>query len=417
MDLRTYVEGLAKKAKQAARQLSGLCAHDKNRILQSITRQIEQNRETLKSENAKDMEGGRQSGLSSALLDRLLLNDKRINGMIESLETVIKLDDPVGEIFESRRLSNGAFAGKKRIPLGVVGMIYESRPNVAIEAASLCIKSGNAVILRGGKEAAYSNAYLGDLIQKGIAEAGFNADMVSMIRVPERETVLHLIQAKGLVDVVIPRGGEGLIQFVSENALIPVIKHDKGVCSLFINHDAKKDMAEAIAINAKVQRPGVCNAIENLYIHESYPYAKELIQALMKEKVEIRAYGEAVSLNAGIKPLADLSEFSEEYQDLIISVKLVSGVDEAVTLIETYGSGHSDAIITESYSDAEKFLNSVSSAAVYVNASTRFTDGAEFGMGAEIGISTNRLHARGPMGLKELCTYKFVVYGSGQIRP
>ncbi len=416
MDLKQYVEDLAIKTQKASKGLAKLCAQDKNKILQHIALEIKNQQEALKAENAKDMEAGKKGNLSAALLDRLLLNDSRILGMLESLETVIKLDDPVGEIFDSKKLLNGAFVGKKRIPLGTIAMIYESRPNVAVEAASLCIKSGNGVILRGGKEATYSNAFLGKLIQTGIQKAGFSPDMVSMIEVADRETVLHLVKAKGLIDVVIPRGGEGLINFVSEHALIPVIKHDKGVCSLFIDENAQKDMAQAIAINAKVQRPGVCNAIENLFIHKNYPYAKELVLALIEKQVEIRGDQKIALLDNKIKPLKDLKELAEEYLDLILSVKYVEDIDEAIALIATYGSGHSDAIVTENYTHAQQFLNEVSSAAVYVNASTRFTDGAEFGMGAEIGISTNKLHARGPMGLKELCTYQFVVYGSGQIR-
>lgn len=416
MDLKNYVNDLARNIRKGASSLVSLPAGEKNKILTEIAKQLDENRALIQSENAKDMEAGKERGLSSAMLDRLLLNDARIDGMIESLHSVATLPDPVGEMYDQQKLPNGLTVGKQRMPLGVIGMVYESRPNVTVEAASLCIKSGNGILLRGGSEAIHSNKVLGKLIHQGIESAGYDAAMVGLIEVTDREAVMHMLKAEGLIDVMIPRGGEGLIKFVSENSLVPVIKHDKGVCSLFVNHDAKPEMAEAIAVNAKVQRPGVCNAIENIYIHKDYPYKKELLDALAKEGVKIKTYKELHDIYPESEKVNDISEFSVEYLDLIISAKLVESVDEAAEMINTYGSGHSEAIVSEGYTDVMTFLNTVGSAAVYANASTRFTDGFEFGLGAEIGISTNMLHARGPVGLRELTTYKYVILGQGQIR-
>ncbi len=416
MDFGKYMLEIAEKTKKATSELAVLSTSDKNKILESIARNIEEQRDVIKKENEKDIREGEKSKLSAALLDRLLLNDARIDGMIESLRSVIKLSDPVGEIFDHQNLANGLSVGKQRIPLGVIGMIFESRPNVTVEAASLTIKSGNGVILRGGKEAIHSNKILGKIIQDSIDQCGFDRNMVGLIDITDREVVNHMLKAEEFIDVIIPRGGEGLINFVSKNSIIPVIKHDKGVCSLFVNQDANKEMVESIAINGKVQRPGVCNALENIYLHKNYPYKEDVLLALEKQGVKIKAYGEAHDLNPLNEKIEDINEFNVEYLDLIISVKLVDDVEEAMQMINDYGSGHSDVIVTESYTDSQKFLKGVNSAAVYVNASTRFTDGFEFGLGAEIGISTNKLHARGPVGLKELTTYKYIVLGQGQIR-
>lgn len=416
MDIQKYIAELTGKTKKASEELSVLKTAKKNELLQKIGLKIAQKRDEIKEENAKDMEAGAKKGLSAALLDRLLLNDKRIDGMIESLASVIKLSDPVGEGYDQQVLPNGLMIGKRRIPLGVIGMIYESRPNVTIEASSLAIKSGNAIILRGGSEAIHSNRVLGKMIREALAECGVNPDIVGIVDVTDREAVNYLLKAVGFVDVMIARGGEELIRFVTQNSQIPVIKHDKGVCSLFMNYDAQKQMAIDIAINAKTQRPGVCNAIENIYFHKDFAYKKEVLEALSQKGVEIRIYGDAASLHPNAVRFEDLKELGVEYLDLILSVKVVDSMDEAIQLIKKYGSEHSDAILTENYSDALEFLNRVNSSAVYVNASTRFTDGFEMGLGAEIGISTNKLHARGPMGLKELTTYKYVIMGEGQIR-
>ncbi|HCL56919.1 MAG TPA: glutamate-5-semialdehyde dehydrogenase [Spirochaetia bacterium] len=416
MDFKKYLHDIADKSRNAFYQLQSLKTGQKNLILKNIAQKLEKNRVFIQSENLKDMENAKKNNLSTALLDRLLLNDKRIDGMIESLNAVIALDDPVGEITESRKNNAGLLIAKQRIPIGVIGMVYESRPNVAIEASSLSIKSGNAIILRGGSEAIHSNKALGKLIHEGIKESGFDENMVAMIDITDREVVNEMIKAEKKIDLIIPRGGESLIRFVVQNSLIPVIKHDKGVCSVFVNDDAKKEMAEAIAVNAKVQRPGVCNAIENLYLHKDYPYKKEILKALTDQGVKLKAYQEAADYSELAEKIDDINEFSVEYLDLILSVKIVDSLDEAVDMIRKYGSEHSDAIITERYQDAMKFLNTVNSSSVYVNASTRFTDGFEFGLGGEIGISTNKLHARGPMALKELTTYKYIIMGEGQIR-
>jgi glutamate-5-semialdehyde dehydrogenase len=416
IDYKKYVTEMAYNAKKAARELAILDTNKKNQVLACLAQKLEANRSAIKLENAKDMEVGKLSGLSESLLDRLLLNDKRIDSMINGIHAVAALPDPVGEVIEANTRPNGIEITKKRVPLGVIAMIYESRPNVTIEAGILCLKSGNASILRGGKEAIHSNLILGSLLQDALREQNLNPHMVQVFAITEREAVTEMLLLRDLIDIVIPRGGEGLIKFVSEHSLIPIIKHDKGVCSVFVNHDATLEMAQAIVINAKVQRPGVCNALENLYIHEEFPYIKELLGAIAREKVELRLFEKAHEYYpAGIK-INDLKEFSVEYLDLILAVKLVKDMDEAVRLITEYGSGHSDAIITEGYHDARQFLSQVNSAAVYVNASTRFTDGEEFGYGAEIGISTSKLHARGPMGLRELTSYKFVIMGKGQIR-
>ena len=416
MDIKSYVQEMAQRSKNAYMKSVGIKPEIKNKALSYIAELIDKNRNNIKSENTKDMNNGQKEGLSSAMLDRLLLNDKRIDAMIESLNSVISLPDPIGEVYDEKKLSNGLVIGKQRIPLGVIGMIYESRPNVTVEASSLTIKSSNAIILRGGSEAINSNKILGKIIKESLMKASLPEDMVNVIEITDRETVLHLIRMEGLVDVIIPRGGESLIKFVSENSLLPIIKHDKGVCSLFVNYDANKEMAENIAINAKVQRPGVCNAIENLYIHKDYPYKKELIEALINKGVKVKGYKEDAEITKNIERFENMDEFSVEYLDLIISVKIVDSVDEAIYMINTYGSGHSDSIVSNNYNDMMKFKDEVLSAAVYLNASTRFTDGFEFGMGAEIGISTNKLHARGPVALKELTTYKYVVLGNGQIR-
>jgi len=416
MDIKSYIEDIAKRAKSAYSKSVSLSGSIKNRALYKIAELLDKNRDVIKKENLIDMDNGKKRGLSNAMLDRLLLNDKRIDGMIESLKSVISLPDPVGEVYDEKRLNNGLLIGKQRVPLGVIGMIYESRPNVTIEASSLTIKSSNAIILRGGSEAINSNKILGNIIREALDKSNIDPDMVNIIETTDREAVLHLIRMVGSVDVIIPRGGEELINFVSQNSLIPIIKHDKGVCSLFINYDADKNMAEQIAVNAKVQRPGVCNAIENLYIHKDYPYKKDLIEVLMKHNVKIKGYKEAADIVGEIERFEDLNEFTVEYLDLILSVKIVDSVDEAIYMINTYGSGHSDAIVSNNYKDMMKFKDGVLSAAVYLNASTRFTDGFEFGMGGEIGISTNKLHARGPVALRELTTYKYMIIGNGQIR-
>lgn len=416
MDIQNYILGLSEKVKKASDQLSSLPTDDKNKILLDIAKKLDAQRTFIKSENEKDMIAGEKKGLSKAMLDRLLLDDKRIDGMVESLESVCKLNDPVGEEYDHYTLKNGLKLAKKRMPLGVIGMIFESRPNVTVEASSIALKSGNTILLRGGSEAINSNKALGKIIRDSIKECGFDENMVCLVEITDREAVNYMLKAKDYIDVIIPRGGEGLVKFVSENSLVPVIKHDKGTCSLFINYDADKEKAKAIAVNAKVQRPGVCNSIENIYFHKDFAYKKEVLDALVKEGVKIKTYKELHDLYPESEQFDSLDELNVEYLDLIISTKIVESVNEAVSLINTYGSGHSESILSKNEKDLETFLNQVKSAAVYANASTRFTDGFEFGLGAEIGISTNKLHARGPVALKELTTYKYIIKGEGQIR-
>ena len=344
-----------------------------------------------------------------------MLNEKRINGMVSAIRDIVALPDPVGSGNLIKKLPNGLKLIKQRVPIGVVAMIYESRPNVTSDAASLTLKSGNTVILRGGKEARHSNKIIADLIREALTENGFPADAVQFVEKQEHEIVDALLLQDQYIDVVIPRGGEKLIKAVTSKSRVPVIKHDKGVCHVFIDASADKDKAEAIVINAKVQRPSVCNAIETLLIHKDYPYTADVIKALQDKAVEVRADDAIRKIVGGLKTATEEDWYSE-YLDLIISVKQVADTDEAINHINTYGSHHSDAIVSKDYRDVQRFLEQVDSAAVYANASTRFTDGGEFGLGAEIGISTQKLHVRGPMGLEGLTTEKWVIYGDGQIR-
>lgn len=410
------IQTLAEKTKSAAASLITLSTSKKNEALASINHQLKQNIDYIIEENQKDIQAGKEKGLSSALLDRLLLNDKRITGMSQAIEEIIALPDPVGRIIDQWKLPNGLSVGKIRIPIGVIGIIYESRPNVTSDAATLCLKASNAVVLRGGSESIHSNKALVEILKSGLQRVGLSPDIIGFIETTDRRAVQEMLKLTDYIDLIIPRGGEGLIKAVVENSHIPVIKHYKGVCNLYIAEDADKTMAMDIAVNAKVQRPGVCNAIENLILNKNFPYIKEMIEVLIKAGVEIRGEKELQSLNSQVKE-ANEADFYEEYLDMILSVKLVESMEAAISFIRKYGSGHSDAIVTKDYQAAENFLNLVDSATVYVNASTRFTDGGEFGMGAEIGISTDKLHARGPMGLMDLTTYKYIIRGQGQIRP
>ncbi|MGC8852453.1 MAG: glutamate-5-semialdehyde dehydrogenase, partial [Hydrogenobacter sp.] len=364
-------------------------------------------------------------GLSSALIDRLVLNDKRIDGMIKVLKDVAKLPDPVGEITKMWTLPNGLRVGRMRVPLGVIFIIYEARPNVTVEAASLCMKSSNAVILRGGKEAINSNRALVEILREACRETGFPEDAIQFIDRPEREIVWELLKMEGKIDVAIPRGGESLIRAVAENARVPVIKHYKGVCNIYVDNEADLNKAYHIVYNAKVQRPSVCNAVENLIIYRDIleEFFPRMAYILGKAGVELRCDEESLRVIKSDPRLsfvkavpAKEEDYYEEFLDLILAVKVVGSLEEAIDFIEKYGSKHSDAIITENYTKAMKFLNQVDSAAVYVNASTRFTDGNEFGLGAEMGISTDKIHARGPMALEELTIQKFVIFGNGQLR-
>jgi len=408
---------MAREAKSVSKVLANLSSKEKDEALQKMSSLIQENREKIKEENKKDVEKAKIKGLSSAFIDRLTLNEKRIQRLSFSLEEIAKLEDPIGKIKSMWKRPNGLLIGKLVVPLGVIGIIYESRPNVTVEAAGLCFKSGNAVILKGGSEAINSNIVLVDILRQALKDLNLPQNIIQLIRTTSREAVGELLKLNEYIDVIIPRGGESLIQAVTENSTIPVIKHYKGVCHTFVERDADLKMAEEICFNAKVQRPGVCNAMETLLVDKTIAkqFLPKMVERFKQAGVEIRGDELAQSMIGGIKKATEQDWF-REYLDLILSVKIVDGIEEAIYHINHYGSGHSDAIVTQNYDKARKFLQEVDSAAVYVNASTRFTDGGEFGLGAEIGISTQKLHARGPMGAAELTSYKFIILGEGQIR-
>ncbi len=408
---------LAIAARAAARQVANASTGVKNAALASLAKRIRDSADHLKEVNARDLAAAEASGLSTAMIDRLALTDARIANMALGVEQVIALPDPVGAIDDMRRRPNGLMVGRMRIPLGVICIIYESRPNVTIDAGALCIKSGNAPILKGGKEAFHSNAALVELMRDALADAGLPRDVVQAVATSDRSVIAELIRRDAEVDLVIPRGGEALIRYVSENATVPVIQHYKGVCHIYVHGDASADAATDIAYNAKVQRPGVCNALETLLIHRDA--APTLIPTLF---TRLESAGVELRGDARVRALwpsaseASAEDWDEEYGELILAVRIVDDIDQAMDHIDKHGSGHTDAIVTNDYLASQRFIRQVASSCVVVNASTRFNDGFELGLGAEIGISTSRLHAYGPMGLQELTARKFVVMGEGQIR-
>ena len=412
------VKEIAKAAKEVSYKLIDISTEIKDRTLKKAAELIKEKQDLIEKENQKDLIAGEEKGLSKAMLDRLLLNEKRINGMIQVLHDVASLNDPVGEVIKMWKRPNGLKIGKMRVPLGVVGIIYESRPNVTVEAASLCIKSSNAVILKGGSEAINSNRVLVNILKEAAASEGFPEEAIQFIDTTDRSAVKEMLQLDEYIDVIIPRGGEGLIRFVAENARMPVIKHYKGVCHVFVDEFADLEKAWNICFNAKVQRPGVCNAMETMLVHSAIAdaFLPAMIDMFKKVKVELRGCERTRSYDPDyIKPATE-DDWYAEYLDLILAVKVVDSLDEAIDHINTYGSHHSDAIVTENYTNGMKFLNRVDSAAVYINASTRFTDGNVFGLGAEMGISTDKVHVRGPMGLEDLTIPKYIIFGDGQIR-
>ncbi|ACM92254.1 gamma-glutamyl phosphate reductase [Nautilia profundicola AmH] len=405
-----------RKVKDASRVTATLNGEIKRKILKEMAEALEQNSSLIINENKKDLKYANENNLSAALIDRLYLDEKRIGSMADALRDIATLKDPVGRVIDGWMLDNGLRIEKVKIPIGVIGIIYESRPNVTSDAAGLCFMSGNACILKGGKEAMYSNIAIINVLRDVLERNSLPKDAVSLLPDYSREGVYKLIQEDKYVDLIIPRGGEKLIKFVSENSKVPVVKHDKGLCHIYIHKDANIDEAVKISVNAKVQRPGVCNAVETLLVDESVKneILPKLKAEMEKEGVELRGCEktlEVIDINKATE-----EDWNTEYLDKILSIKVVRDLNEAIEHIQTYGSGHSDSIITENYSASEEFLNRVDSACVYVNASTRFTDGGEFGFGAEVGISTNKLHARGPMGIDDLTTYKYKIYGNGQIR-
>jgi glutamate-5-semialdehyde dehydrogenase len=417
MSLHDEMISMGAKAVRASRELAKLSSKKKNAILDAMADEIGLQREAIKAANALDLAAGRDAGLSAALLDRLTLTDSRIAGMIKGLREVAALKDPVGKKLSTIQRPNGLVIKKVRVPIGVIAIIFESRPNVTADAASLCFKTANAVILRGGKEAMHSNAAIAKALRDGGAKKGMPADAIQLVETTDRDAVRELAQMVGKIDLIMPRGGESLIKAVTEMAWVPVIKHYKGVCHTYVDAKADLDMALAICENAKCQRPGVCNAMETLLVHQDMAdaFLPRMIARYKQLGVELRGDDAVQRLDATVKPATE-EDWTAEYLDLILAVRVVKNVQAAIDHINTYGSQHSDAIVTTDAKAAKQFLAQVDSATVYVNASTRFTDGGEFGMGAEIGISTDKLHARGPMGLEELTTYKYVISGSGQIR-
>ena len=408
---------LGKQAKSAARRLASLSSAEKNRALGLMADKLETRCERLVEENEKDLKAAKAAGVSGALLDRIALNPARVKAMAKGLRDVMALPDPVHEIVKMWRRPNGLQVGKMRIPLGVIGIIYEARPNVTADAAALCLKSGNAVILRGGSEAHFSNQAIGEVLRQACAETQVPQDAIQIVAIKDHALVNELLQLEDYIDLIIPRGGEELIRAVAAQSRIPVIKHYKGVCHVYVDEDASLDMAQRICMNAKVQRPSVCNAAETLLVHEGIApkFLPEMIARYQAAGVEIRGCEKTRALVPGIKTATE-ADWTTEYLDLILSVRIVKNLEEAIDHIERYGSEHTETIVTSNYERSREFIDRVNSSAVMVNASTRFNDGGELGLGAEIGISTSKIHAFGPMGLEELTTTKFIVLGNGQIR-
>ena len=416
-DVKQYMQSVGERARAAAREIAKADTGTKNKALEYIADAIDAAKENLGSENQKDMKAGEEKGLDAALLDRLELTPDRIDAMSEGLRQMVALPDPVGEISDMNYRPSGIQVGKMRVPLGVIGIIYESRPNVTADAAGLCLKAGNAAILRGGSEAIHSNKAIAECIKEGLAKAGLPADVVQVVETTDRAAVGELITMKDYVDVIVPRGGKGLIERITNEARVPVIKHLDGVCHVFIDSKADLQKAVDVAFNAKTQRYGTCNTLETLLVHQDI--AEQVMPQLMKmyqdEGVELRVCEKsAVYVDGGIAATED--DWYEEYLAPVLAVRIVANIDEAIDHIEKYSSRHTEAIITEDFTNAQQFMREVDSSSVMVNASTRFADGFEYGFGAEIGISTDKIHARGPVGLEGLTSQKFIVIGNGHIR-
>jgi len=411
------IETMAREAKEASRELRRLNSKEKNASLELMAKKLEERQVEIIRENQRDLVKAREAGLTPAMLDRLRLDEEIIREMGEGLREVAGLADPVGQVTGMWKRPNGLLVGRVRIPLGVIGFIYESRPNVTIDAASLCLKSGNAVILKGGSEAIHSNIVLGNILTESLLETGLPPKAIQVVPTTDREAVKRLITLDEYVDVIIPRGGEGLIRFVAAHSRVPVLKHYKGVCHIYVDEFADLQMAEEVCFNAKVQRPGVCNAMETLLVHKAVcrDFLLPMSERLKDAGVEIRGCPVTVELVSDARP-AEESDWPAEFLDLILAVKIVSGMDEALDHLERYGSNHTEAIISNDYNRINRFMEEVDSSVVLANASTRFNDGNQLGLGAEIGINTSKLHAFGPMGLEELTTTKFIVYGEGQTR-
>ncbi len=417
MNLKEELFQIASKSREAAWSMAKLTSPVKNQILKDTADLLLTRQEEIIKINQGDVQKAKEKNLSSALIDRLTLTPQRIKGMADGLADVINLPDPVGEVVKMWKRPNGLQVGKMRVPIGVIGFIYESRPNVTIDATALCLKSGNAIILRGGSESFDSNQILVDILKTALQNNKVSGDAVQYIPVTDRQAVSELVKLDEFIDLIIPRGGKDLIRTVVEQSTIPVIKHYKGVCSVYLEADADPELALNITLNSKVQRPGVCNAIENLLVHKDIAETlmPGILAELQKAGVEIRGDNDVCRIFPSAKPVTE-EDWSTEYLEKIISVKVVENIEAAIDFISRYDSRHSESIVTKDYFKAQKFIQEVDSSAVFVNASTRFNDGFELGLGAEIGISTDKLHARGPMGLEELTCLKFIVYGEGQIR-
>lgn len=417
MDIRAYVTEKAKRARAAAPKLAAVSSTVKNTALQKMADALVAQASALLNANAKDLDEAKRRGLSKAMIDRLTLDPKRIGEMAAGLRDVAALPDPVGEVIKMVRRPNGMQVGRVRVPIGVIGIVYESRPNVTADAASLCLKAGNAVVLRGGSEALQSNAAIVQILSTVGADSGLPDGCIVYLDNPDRQAVIEMLKLDALIDLIIPRGGEALMKTVTEHSRIPVIKHDKGLCHTYVDEGADLSMARMICLNAKVQRPGTCNAMETLLVHEAIApdFLPGMIRALQEAGVEVRGCSKTRAIVSEIKEATE-EDWTTEYLELILSVRVVKNIDEAMAHIARYGSQHSEAIVTRDYGRARRFLNEVDACAVFVNASTRLNDGYQFGLGAEIGISTSRIHARGPMGLEELTTTKYIVLGEGQLR-
>ncbi|ABW65900.1 glutamate-5-semialdehyde dehydrogenase [Desulfosudis oleivorans] len=417
MTIEATIVDIAKAAKKAALAMATCPTDKKNQALLALADRLHKDAALIQAENKKDLEAAKATGLSSAMIDRLTVSDAVIASMADGLREVAALPDPVGAKSATWRRPNGLEVARMRIPLGVIGIIYESRPNVTVDAAGLCLKAGNTVILRGGSEALHSNRALAATISASLAESGLPETAVQVVPVADREAVTHLLAQEEYIDLIIPRGGEGLIRFVVQHSSIPVLKHYKGVCHVYVDQDADMEMARAICFNAKVQRPGVCNAMETLLVHRdaAQRFLPDMARQFADAGVALRGCAATRALLPGIET-AEEADWYAEYLDLILAVKVVDSMDAAISHIATYGSSHTEVIVTNSYDRAMRFLAAVDSSVVLVNASTRFNDGGQLGLGAEIGISTSKLHAFGPMGLEELTTTKFIVLGNGQIR-
>jgi glutamate-5-semialdehyde dehydrogenase len=417
MDIKNSIKQIAQNSRLAARNISRVTSAAKNNALLQMAVELDRNRDFLLAENAKDISEAKQAGLSPAMIDRLTLEKATVESMAQGLREVAQLPDPVGKVTSMWRRPNGLLVGRMRIPLGVIGIIYESRPNVTVDASALCLKSGNAVILRGGSEAINSNLAIASILQQVLRQSSLPENAIQVIPLTDREAVSAMLQLDEYIDLIIPRGGEELIRAVVAQSKIPVIKHYKGVCHIFVDAQADKDMAVNICFNAKVQRPGVCNAMETLLVHKDIAreFLPQVASKLQKAGVVLRGCEKTRSILKNIEAATEDDWFAE-YLDLILAVRVVDSIDEAIAHIEKYGSLHTESIITNDYNNSQRFLNEVNSSTVLVNASTRFSDGFELGLGAEIGISTTKLHAFGPMGLEELTTTKFIIYGNGQVR-